>query len=67
MIIRDCLSLAAKSFAAYDEIRYDEKKGTGFLILSIRRRLRDCKNYIKPERGFNPNMPELRQSKRIFR
>ena len=26
MIIRYCLSLAVKSSAAYDEIRYDEKK-----------------------------------------
>ena len=39
MIIRYCLFFAAKSSAAYDEIRYDEKKGTGFLILPSRRRL----------------------------
>ena len=62
MIIRYCLSLAAKSSAAYDEIRYDEKKGTGFLILPSRRRLRDYKNYIKPQRGFNPEIiHELRR------
>ena len=52
MIIKCCLSLAAKSSAdydeiRYDEIRYDEKKGTGL---------------NKPERGFNPNiMRELLQ------
>ena len=46
MIVRYCLSLAAKSSAAYDEIQYDEKKDTGFLILQSRRRLRDYKNYI---------------------
>ena len=44
------LSIAAKSSAAYNEIRYDEKKGTGSLILPNRRRLRDHKNDIKPER-----------------
>ena len=55
-MIRYCLSLAAESSAAYDEIRYDEKTGTGFLIFPSRRRLRDYKSYIKPERGFNPNI-----------
>ena len=61
MIIRYCLSLTVKSLAVYDEIRYDEKKGTGFLILRSRRRLRDYKNYITPKRGLNPNiMHELR-------
>ena len=67
MIIRYCLSLAAKSSAAYDKIRYDEKKGTGFLILPSRCCLRDYKNYIKPERGFNPNiMRELRRKVKDF-
>ena len=46
--MRDCLSLAAKSSAAYDEMGHDKKKGTGFLILPSRRCLRDYKNYIKP-------------------
>ena len=53
MIIRFCTSLAAKSASVYDDIQYDEKPGTGILILSSRCRLRDYKNYIKPERGFN--------------
>ena len=44
MIIRFC------SASVYDDIQYDEKSGTGILILSSRCRLRDYKNYIKPER-----------------
>ena len=67
IIIRYCLSLAAKLSAAYDEIRYGEKKGTSFLILPSRRRLRDYKNYIKPEQGFNPIiMRELRHKVNYF-
>ena len=52
MIIRYCLSLAAKSSSFYDEIRYDEKNN--FLVLPrSRRHLRDYKNYIRPQQGFN--------------
>lgn len=46
IIIRYCLSLAAKSPAAYDDKRYNEQTGTGFVVLPSRRRLRDYKNYI---------------------
>ena len=53
MIIRYCLALQAKSSAAYEQIRYDEKTGTGFVVLPSRRRLRDYKNYIRPQQGFN--------------
>ena len=56
MIIRYSLALAAKSPAAYEEIRYDEQTGTGFLVLPSRRRLRDYKNYIRPQRGFNKDV-----------
>ena len=56
MIIRYCLGLASKSPAAYDEIRYDEKTNSGFVILPSRRRLRDYKNYIRPEQGFNKHV-----------
>ena len=63
MIIRYCLNLAAKSSAAYEEIRYDEKLGTGFLVLPSQRRLRDYRNYIKPERGFNKNIISELKSK----
>ena len=52
-IIRYCLSLAAKSSSAYEDLRYNEKTGTGFLILPSQRRLRDYRNYIRPKRGFN--------------
>ena len=68
VIIRCCLSLASsKSAAAYDEIQYDAKKGTGFVILPSRRWLRDCKNYIKPQRGFNQEIiQELRPKIKYF-
>ena len=56
MIIRYCLGLAAKSPSVYDEIRYDEKTNSGFVILPSRRRLRDYKNYIRPQQGFNKNV-----------
>ena len=62
-IIRYCLSLAAKSPAFYDDIRLDEKNETGFLILPSRRRLRDYKNYIRPQRGFNSKIVEELTSK----
>ena len=40
-IIRYCLNLAEKSPGAYEELRYNEEKGTGCIILPSRRRLRD--------------------------
>ena len=49
----DYLALQAKSAAAYNEIHYDEKTGTGFVVLPSQRRLRDYKNYIRPKQGFN--------------
>ena len=55
MIIKFCLNLAAKSSSAYKDLRYDNKTGTGVLVLPILRTLRDYKNYIRPTRGFNPN------------
>ena len=67
MIIRYCLSLASKSGAVYDELRYDEKTGTGVLVLPSRRRLRDYKNYIRPQRGFNGEIVnELRNKVKHF-
>ena len=53
MIIRHCLGLASKSPSVYDDIRFDEKTQSGFLMLPSRRRLRDYKNYINPQQGFN--------------
>ena len=53
MIIRYYLPLKAKSAAAYNEICYDEKTGTGFVVLPGQRRLRNYKNYIHPKQGIN--------------
>ena len=67
MIIRYCLNLASKSPAVYEEMRFNEKSGSGCLILPSRRRLRDYKNYITPERGFNPKiLTELLQKTAPF-
>ena len=49
IIIRYCLGLASKSPAVYADIRFDEKPQSGFLMLPSRRRLRDYKNYIRPQ------------------
>ena len=56
MIIRYCLSVALKVAAAYDDICYNEKTGTGFVILPSRCCLRDYKNYIQPQRGFDKDI-----------
>ena len=53
MIIKYCLSFAAKSSSAYSDLRYNSRTGSGVLILPSLRTLRDYKNYIRPERGFN--------------
>jgi len=66
-IIRYCLSLLSKSSSMYEDIRFNEKTGTGFLILPSQRRLRDYKNYIHPERGFNKCIiKELEQKTKMF-
>ena len=51
MFIKYCLNLAAKSSSAYSDLRYDSKTGNGILVLPSLRTLRD---YIHPNRGFNP-------------
>ena len=51
MIIRFCLSLASKSASTYDELR-----SSNILTLPSRRTLRDYKNAVKPEAGFNPEV-----------
>ncbi len=53
MIIRFCLSLAAKSASAYDELRISK-----VLKLPSRRTLRDYRNAIKPKVGFNAAVVE---------
>ena len=49
MLIRYCLSLAAKSPSCYKEIR-----DSGILKLPSERTLRDYRNVITPKVGFNP-------------
>ena len=53
MIIRFCLSLAAKSSSCNEELR-----NSGILILPSQRTLRDYRNYIKPHVGFNGKVIE---------
>ena len=53
MILRFCISLAAKSSSAYDELR-----ATNILTLPCRRTLRDYSNHVKPSTGFNPQVTE---------
>ena len=56
MVIKFCLSLADKSSSTYSDLRFDSKTGSGILVLPILRTLRDYKNYIRPRRGFNPDI-----------
>ena len=56
MIINFCLNLAAKSSSACKDLRYESTTGTGILVLPSVRTLRDYKNYIRPTRGFNPEV-----------
>ena len=48
MVIRFCLSIAAKSPSPYDELR-----SSNILTLPSRRTLRDYRNAIRPKVGFN--------------
>ena len=66
-IIKFCLSLAAKSSSTYSDIRYDKSSGSGILVLPSLRTLRDYKNYIRPQRGFNNVVVEdLRKKTMLF-
>ena len=56
MIIKFCLNLAVKSSSAYKDLQYDTVTRTGILVLPRLRTLRDYKNYIRPTRGFNPEV-----------
>lgn len=53
MIIRFCLSLAAKSPSCYEELRNSK-----VLVLPSQRRLKDYRNAIRPQRGFNDEVVE---------
>ena len=62
MIIRFCLSVTAKSSAAYDELRKAE-----VLCLPSQRSLRDYRNAIRPREGFNSTViSELKQTVQKF-
>ena len=52
MIIKFCLGLYAKSPAAYEQLRLNEKEGTGVMILRSQRTLRDYRNYIRPSANY---------------
>lgn len=54
MIIRFCLSLAAKSPSCYEELR-----NSGVLVLPSQRRLKDYRNAIKPDRGFQKGVIDI--------
>ena len=58
MIIRFCLSLAAKSPSCYEELRNSK-----VLVLPSQRRLRDYRNAIRPQRGFQDEVVKVLQSK----
>lgn len=51
-IIKFCLSIAAKSSAAYEQLRLNANDGSGVLILPSQRTLRSYRNYIKPKQGM---------------
>ena len=57
MIVRYCLSLAAKSPSCYEELR-----NSGILVLPSQRTLRDYRNFIRPKRGFHESfLQELKE------
>ena len=53
MLIRYAISLSTKSPVVYEEIRK-----SGILKLPSMRTLRDYRNFIKPQTGFNPAVIE---------
>ena len=55
LIVKYCLSIAAKSSSAYDQLM-NSKDGSGVLVLPSQRTLRNYRNYIKPQQGFNPQV-----------
>ena len=50
-VIKYCLSIAAKSSSAYEQLRVDSKDGSGVLILPSQGTLRSYRNYIRPKQG----------------
>ena len=66
IIITFCLNLAAKSSSAYKDLRYDSTTGSALLVLPSLRTLCDYKNYIKPTKGFNPDVMTLERKLLLF-
>ena len=61
-VIRFCLSLHAKSPAAYKEL-----KDSGVLVLPSQRTLRDYRNFFKPKPGFNlENIERLKEHSKDY-
>ena len=61
-LIRFCLSIHAKSPAAYKELRE-----SGVLVLPSERTLRDYRNFFKPKPGLNPeNIEKLKDLCKTF-
>ena len=54
MVIK--FSRATKSPSTYADLRYNKITGSGVLVLPSLRTLRDYKNYIRPKKGFNPDV-----------
>ena len=66
-IIKFCLSLADKSSSTSSDMCYDKSTGSGILVLPSLRTLRDYKNYIYPQRGFNNQVVgDLRKKTMLF-
>ena len=63
MITKFCLAIAVKSPTAYEKIRLNQQKGSGILVVPSQRTLRDCRNYIRPQRRFNPEVVNKLNSK----
>ena len=63
MIIKYCLAVAANSPSAYEMLRLNDQKSSGILRLPSQRTLRDYRNYIRPMRGFNPEVVHELQQK----
>ena len=62
MLIRFCLSLHAKSAAAYEELRSSK-----IMTLPSQRTLRDHRNAVRPKAGFDPEVvQQLMESSREY-
>ena len=63
MIIKFCLAIAAKSTTVYEKIWLNQQKVSGTIVLQSQRTLRDYRNYIRPQHGFNPEVVNELSSK----